>query len=144
MFCYECDHAGHAVIAIAICQRCGGATCRKHVACLTHAGTPGGLVGYSQPRLEHVCLRCLAGIPWPQPLLPPSQNTKEAELPDARTAVYIAEALVRGQQQTLLRKHLRRWYRFRSWFSRLFAPERAGETRGQPQVQPSVGSSQEG
>ena len=144
MHCYECDRTGHGVIAIAICRRCGGAACRKHVASLTHPGAPGGLVGFSQPRLEHVCLRCLAGIPWSQPLSPPGQNTKEDRLPDARRAVHIAESLIRHQQQTLQRKRLHRWRVFRAWFGRLFATELAGETQEQPQVQPSVGSSQEG
>jgi predicted nucleic acid binding AN1-type Zn finger protein len=49
MFCYECDQNGSAVGAIAICQRCGGAVCRKHARTLYHPGAPGACLASVSP-----------------------------------------------------------------------------------------------
>ncbi len=116
MFCYECDQNGSAVGAIAICQRCGGAVCRKHARTLYHPGAPGGMLGLSQPRQEHICSRCLTGE-FPQPSLPSAHaktKTRVAELPDALTAVHIADTLVRRHSRVQARRQ-RRWRSLRQW-----------------------------
>jgi hypothetical protein len=115
MFCYECDQHGSAVGAIAICQRCGGAVCRKHARTLYQPGAPGGMLGLTQPKQEHVCARCLTGD-FVQPSLPSTHDktkTRVSELPDALSAVRIAETLVRGQS-TRQDKKLSRWQRLRN------------------------------
>jgi hypothetical protein len=122
MFCYECDQNGSTVGAIAICQRCGGAVCRKHARTLYHPGAPGGMLGLSQPRQEHICSCCLTGD-FLQPSLPSAHGktkTRASELPDALTAVHIAETLVR-RQSTRQDKKLSRWRHVRNRFAQLLA-----------------------
>jgi hypothetical protein len=145
MFCYECDQNSSAVGAIAICQRCGGAVCRKHARTLYHPGAPGGMLGLSQPKQEHVCSRCLTGD-FIQPSLTPARDkrkTRISELPDALTAVHIAETLVRRQNRVQSRRQ-QRWRSVRQWVIHLLTWGQNLETPEPSPIQPTAGASHEG
>lgn len=145
MFCYECDQNGSAVGAIAICQRCGGAVCRKHARTLYHPGAPGGMLGLSQPRQEHICSRCLTGE-FPQPSLPSAHaKTKicASELPDALTAVHIADTLVRRHSRVQARRK-RQWRSVRQWLIHVLTGGQDMDTAASSPIQPTAGASHEG
>jgi hypothetical protein len=143
MFCYQCNESNSAVGAIAICQRCGGAICRNHVRTLSHPGTPGGMLGLSQPKQEHVCSRCLTGdFPQPSRTEAPKQHQR-FELPDALTAVVLADSLVRRQSRLQARKK-QRWHSLSQWLGHHLPWGQNGEAKTPAHVQPTGSASQEG
>ncbi len=145
MFCYECDQNGSAVGAIAICQRCGGGVCRKHARTLYHPGAPGGMLGLSQPKQEHVCSRCLTGD-FLQPSLVSGHDkikTRRLALPDARTAVHIADTLVRRQSRVQARRQ-QRWHSWRRWLVHVLTWGQNIDTTEPSPIQPTAGTPHEG
>lgn len=133
MLCYECDGNGSAVSAIAICQRCGGGVCRKHASTLSHPGAPGGMLGISRPRQEHVCSRCLSGEA--RSPAPPSvrEQARASALPDALTAISLADTLVRRQSRVQARRRQRK-RSWRRWLVRLLPWGQTAETKELSQV----------
>jgi hypothetical protein len=145
MFCYECDQNGSAVCAIAICQHCGGAVCREHARTIYHREAPGGMLGLSQPKQEHVCSRCLTGD-FLQPSLAAAHDktkTQASELPDALTAVHIAETLVRRQSRVQGRRQ-QRWRSLRQWLSHLLPRGQNLDTTEPSPIQPTARAPHEG
>jgi hypothetical protein len=143
MFCYECDQSGSAVGAIAICQRCGGAMCREHANRLSQPGAPGGMLGLSQPKQEHVCSRCLTGTFLKPAHISARERKGSPHLPDATIAVQIADTLVRHQSRMQVRRQ-ERWRSLTKWLSHLLPWGRNKDTKDSSPGQPTAKTSQEG
>ncbi len=118
MYCFVCKQQSTAVMAVAICQRCGGAVCEVHTCLVRHPGAPGGMMGLVMPRAEHVCERCLQD----SHVQVPSSRKQSDALPDALSIIQSAEALLRRNQRTspagiwpglwqVISLRLARWFR---------------------------------
>ncbi len=132
MHCFVCKQQSTAVMAVAICQRCGGAVCEAHTCLVRHPGSPGGMMGLVRPRVEHVCEHCLQDS-YVQVLA--SRKQSDA-LPDALSIIQGAEALLRLNQRT---SHVDKWPRFwQAIFLKLARWFRWG--KGEAQQEPSRAS----
>jgi hypothetical protein len=115
MNCVICDQEGHAVSALAICQRCGGGACRVHLEILCAPSAPSGMAGMHAPRREHVCQRCLKQDGLQQTSRRGKSKGREAGLPDAREAVQAAEALLFRKRQATRSWPAALWQRIWQW-----------------------------
>ena len=60
MHCYFCRRAEIETLAVALCQACGAGCCLDHLEECAHAGHGPGMLPMQSPRVEILCLRCLA------------------------------------------------------------------------------------
>jgi hypothetical protein len=89
--------------AVAICQGCGAGCCLEHVEERVMPGHPPGLAAMALPRVEIVCPRCLKLRDSPSAgagrnVKAQAKRSSAATLPDAKEAVSVVEALLRGER----------------------------------------------
>jgi hypothetical protein len=129
MHCYSCALEDLNVPAVGICQRCGAASCMRHIRELSVPQIPPGMGGMSPIRIQLVCMRCLDGSSGRKMQRPVSgaqskstradegamstaallrlhhptgdqRPTEEDDLPDARVVILQFEELLRGKRRS--------------------------------------------
>lgn len=144
MHCYVCKQHSTTVMAIAICQRCGGAVCEAHSSLVRHPGAPGGMMGLVKPRVEHVCEPCLRESHVQAPSLPGHSRQQSESLPDALSVVQSVEALLLKNQRTFTStKWSQFWQAISLRLARWFRWSKKDQQQGLSHASPATTSSSE-
>jgi hypothetical protein len=127
--CYSCALEDLNAPAVGICQRCGAASCMRHIRELSVPQIPPGMGGMSPIRMQLVCMRCLdvgSGTKVQRPVsgarstgeradegatsmaallrlhrpAGDQHSNTEDDLPDARVVILQFEELLRSKQRS--------------------------------------------